>query len=403
MKTLILFLDAFSKTDFKEENCPFLYKLAKEGSYGPMDIIPSCYHTEYSMLSGCLPLKHKIWTWYITKKDSSFSKIKNIKFILNLFNNNEKFQRKIIDIYINLLRLFSGKTRFLKTNKIPLNLLKNFEVAVDKSYVDHNPLPVPTLFDLLRKNKISYCAMDYPTISNNRNTFFYLGKGDFLQLKKIEKKLKKYSVVYAHIWQLDAIEHKYGLHSKQALNHIKKLDFYLKNLFLRNKKNDLKIIIFSDHGGCEIKKTRNILPLIKDYSSLYFIGSTNAQVWLKDTKKLNELKNKIKKEGFLIYDKNNIEKELNIPYTREAVGDLMIAVKPGEQLYPDFFRDNDKVKSMHGYTQKSEELRGIFISHGFNSKTKNIKNMRLFDITPTILKLLNLKIPKIYDGKPRIE
>jgi predicted AlkP superfamily pyrophosphatase or phosphodiesterase len=402
MKTLILFLDAFSITDFNEENCPFLYNLARRGAYGQLEIVPSCYHTEYSMLSGCLPLKHKIWTWYVTKENSSFSKVKKIKWLINLFKRNEKMQRKIIDIYINSIRLITGKTRFLKTNKIPLNFLEKFEIAVDKSYVDHNPLPVPTLFDVLRENNIDYSAMDYPTIANNKRTFFYFGKGDFAQLKKIEKLLKKHSVVYAHIWQLDAIEHKYGLHSKEAIEHIKKLDTRIKEI-ISNVGGEMKTIIFSDHGGCKMTNTKNILPIIKNYSDLYFIGSTNAQVWMKDPSKKEELKKILKKEGYLVYDKFNIEKELKIPYTRDAVGDLMVAVNPGEQLYPDFFRDTDLVKSMHGYTKKTQELKGIFIVHGFNLKTKIIKNMSLYDITPTILYSMKLNIPLIYDGKSKVK
>jgi predicted AlkP superfamily pyrophosphatase or phosphodiesterase len=404
MKTFILFLDAFSSSDFNEENCPFLYKLAKEGAYGSTEIIPSCYHTEYSMFSGCLPTQHNVWTWFYRKEKSSFSRIKYIKFIadrLDKMQQTRNINRRIMDIYLTLWRMIEGKTRFLRTNRIPINFLPFFEIAVDKSYVDHNPLPVPTLFDVFRKEGIKYSAMDYPVISNNKRTFFYLGKKDFKQLMKMEKLLKKNSVVYAHIWDLDAIEHKYGLHSKEALEHIKKLDEKIKEI-VSSYNGELRVIIFSDHGGCNVKKTKNILPIIKDYADKYFIGSTNAQVWLKDLSKKEELEKKLKEEDYLIYDEKNIEKELSIPYYRDYVGDFMIAVKPGEQLYPDFFRDTDKVESMHGYTKKTPEINGIFIANGFDSKTKNIKGMKLYDIMPTILGAMKIKIPEGCDGKSRI-
>ena len=171
----------------------------------------------------------------------------------------------------------------MSTNKIPLDFLPYFDISIDKSYVDHNPICVPTLFDLLRKEGIKYSAMDYPTISGNKRTFFYLGKRDLKQLDKLKKLLKKNSVVYAHIWDLDAIEHKYGLHSREALEHIKKLDNKLKEIISSEK--EMNVVIFSDHGGCNVKKTRNILPLIQDYAEIYFIGSTNANIWLKIFKK----------------------------------------------------------------------------------------------------------------------
>lgn len=403
MKTFILFLDAFSSSDFNEENCPFLYKLAKEGAYGSTEIIPSCYHTEYSMFSGCLPTQHNVWTWFYRKEKSSFSRIKYIKFIadrLDKMQQTRNINRRIMDIYLTLWRMIEGKTRFLRTNRIPINFLPFFEIAVDKSYVDHNPLPVPTLFDVFRKEGIKYSAMDYPVISNNKRTFFYLGKKDFKQLMKMEKLLKKNSVVYAHIWDLDAIEHKYGLHSKEAIEHIRKLDNKLKEII--SSENEMNVVIFSDHGGCNVNKTRDILPIIKDYSEIYFIGSTNANIWLKDISKKEELKKRIKKEGYLVYDEKNIEKELKIPYSRDFVGDFMVAVKPGEQLYPDFFRDTGIVKSMHGYTGKTPELDGIFIINGFGLKPKKIDGMKLYDITPTILSAMKINIPEGCDGKPRV-
>jgi predicted AlkP superfamily pyrophosphatase or phosphodiesterase len=404
MKTFILFLDAFSSSDFNEKNCPFLYNLAKNGVYGSTEIIPSCYHTEYSMLSGFLPLKHKVWSWYYLKKNnSSFAKIKPFLGIAKFLEKNKKtrkINRKLIDGYLSLWRMLEGKTRFLSTNKIPLDFLPYFDISIDKSYVDHNPICVPTLFDLFRQEGIKYSAMDYPTISNNKRTFFYTGKRDLKQLDKLKKLLKKNSVVYAHIWDLDAIEHKYGLHSKEALEHIRKLDNKLKEILSSEK--EMNVIIFSDHGGCNVKKTRNILPLIQDYAEIYFIGSTNANIWLKDSSKKEELEKKIKKEGYLVYDEKNIAEELKIPYNRDFVGDFMVAVKPGEQLYPDFFRDTDKVESMHGYTGKTPELDGIFIMNGFGLKPRQIKDMKLYDITPTILSAMKLKIPEGCDGKPRV-
>ncbi|MDO8517231.1 MAG: alkaline phosphatase family protein [Nanoarchaeota archaeon] len=405
MKTLILFIDAFSFTDLNEKNAPFIFNLAKNGSYGPLTTIPAGYHIEYSMLSGSLPLKHNVWTWYYLKKNSSFSKIKYIKPLIKLLNKNEKMQRKLIDVYINLLRLLSGKTRFLKTNKIPINLLEKFEIAVDKSYVDHNPLNVPTLFDIFRKQNINYVAMEYPTISNKNKTWFYSGKDDFKQLEKTEKLLEKYDVVYNHIWNLDSIEHKYGLHSAEALEHIKKIDSYVEKIVL-SQREPIKIVIFSDHGGCNVNQTKNILDILKGFNVDYFIGSTTCQIWFKEDnlKEKERLKNILKDHDYLIYDKKNIEKELKIPYKREFVGDILAWVKPGEQIYPDFFRDTDKVKSMHGYTQKVPEMAGIFIMNGFDKKDKKnkIKEMMLYDIAPTILKGFNMEIPKEWDGKARV-
>jgi len=403
MKTLILFLDAISFSDFNKENFPFLYGLAQKEVYGPLSPVPSGYHTEYSMLSGCLPLKHNVWTWFYMKKNSSFSKIRYVLPVIKLLEKLKlgKMVRNIADAYINLFRLLSGKSRFLKTYNIPLDLIEKFEIAVDKSYVDHNPLPVPTFFDLLRRLEVRYVAMDYPTISDNKGTSFYLGKDDFKQLKKAGRLLREYPVVYVHVWNLDEIEHKYGLHSKEATDYMRKLDDYIKRIAL-SEKDGVRLVVFSDHGGCNVKKTKNIQKIIKKFDANYFAGSTSAQIWLKDKKDKEKIEKELRKEDYLVYDEDNIEKELFIPYKREFVGDILACVKPGEQIYPDFFRKTSNAKSMHGYTKKSPELNGIFIMGGFGLGRRRVRNMKLYDIVPTMLKAMRIKIPKYIDGKARI-
>jgi len=57
---------------------------------------------------------------------------------------------------------------------------------------------------------------------------------------------------------------------------------------------------------------------------------------------------------------------------------------------------------MHGYTKKVPELDGIFFMNGFGLKKKKIKDMKLYDITPTILKAMKIKIPEICDGEAKI-
>lgn len=402
-KTLILFIDAFSFSDLKEENCPFLYKLAKEGAYGSLITIPAGYHIEYSMLSGCLPLKHNVWAWYYLNPKGSFSKIKYIKKALKLFDlfKAEKLKRFSVDVYINLVRLLQGKTRFLRSNKIPIELLENFDVSVDKMHFEHNPLPVPTMFDVIRENDVKYVGMEFPVISDNKRTGFYFKKGDFKEIEKAERLLRQNDIVYLHIWGLDKIEHKYGLHSKEAIEYLKMTDEKVRGVLERNP--ETRVVIFSDHGGVNVTKTKNIKSILDKYECQYFLGSTSVQIWFKEPneKLKKKLKLELKKGGYLVYDKSNIESELFIPYKREYVGDLLAYVKPGEQIYPDFFRDDSKVLSMHGYTQKTPELNGVFLMHGFGVK-KKIQGMKLYDIPPTILKGMGIKTPEMWDGKARI-
>ena len=406
MKTIVLFLDAFRYNDMNENNCPYIYKLAKCGAYGPLKTLAG-YHVEYSILSGYFPLKHNVWIWYYYDKGAScFKWIKPLKPMLVYLDGTllRSFTRNFISYATMLIRYFQGKTRLLKANEIPIEKMDNFNISVDKFYTDKNSLNVPTLFDILRENKVRYMASEYPWIATNdcmKLAFFK--RGDESNFKILNKNIEKYELLYCHVWNLDSLQHKYGTKSSESLMHIKKIDGFVKDLVESSKKNDndLNVVIFSDHGMTNVIGTINAFNVLKDYEADYFIGSTTLQIWLNDLSKKNEIKQKFLKLNCLVYDEKNIGK-IKIPYNRSFAGDMLVAARPGYQFYPDYFRKDANARAMHGYTTKNRDLDGIFIINGNAVKNKHIKHASLVDIMPTILKLIGIKNNDEYDGKAKI-
>lgn len=406
MKTIVLFLDAFRYKDMNKNNCPYIYELAKCGAYGPLKTLAG-YHVEYSMLSGYYPLKHNVWIWYYYDKGvSCFKWIKPLKPLLIYLDGTllRSLTRNFISYTTMLIRYFQGKTRLLRANEIPIEKLDKFNISVDKFYTDRNSLNVPTLFDVLRENKVKYIASEYPWIATNgcmKISFFK--KNDESNFKLLKKNIEKYELLYCHVWNLDSLQHKYGVESRESLIHIKKIDGCVKDLVEASKEidRDLNIVIFSDHGMTDVIGTINAVEVLKNYEANYFIGSTTAQIWLNDLYKKNEIKQKFLKLNCIVYDEKNIE-NIKIPYNRSFVGDMLVAARPGYQFYPDFFRKDANARAMHGYTTKNKDLDGIFIINGSNVKNDHIKNASLVDIMPTILKLIGIKKYDEYDGKARI-
>ena len=407
MKTIVLFLDAFRHEDLNEGNCPYLHKLACSGTSGRLSTLAG-YHVEYSMLSGYYPLRHNVWIWYYyDEKNSCFSWARPLKPLLNVMDKTllRNISRNFISYTTMLIRLLYGKTRFLKVNEIPIDKISKFDVSVDKFYTDKNSLNVPTLFDTLRENNVKYFALEYPWISTNKAMkLAFFKKDDLSNFKALKRAAaRNYDLIYCHIWNLDSLQHKYGIKSKEAVSHIKFIDESVEDLVECAKKRDdkLNIIIFSDHGMTPVNRTIDALSIIKDYDAEYFLGSTMVQVWLKDISRKNDIRDKFLKAGCLVYDEKNI-KELKIPYKREFVGDLLIAAKPGCQFYPDFFRKDKNALAMHGYAVKNRDLDGIFIVNGPNIKKGVMTGASLVDIVPTILKIISVKSSEKYDGKARV-
>ncbi|MEK6940763.1 MAG: alkaline phosphatase family protein [Nanoarchaeota archaeon] len=407
VKVLLLFLDAFRHDLVTRENTPFLYKLSREGIFGNLNTLAG-YHVEYSMFSGCLPTKHHVWTWYGLSKNSDWKWTKPfipIFLVLDNYSITRKIIRNFISYYSMGLRKLKGKSRFMMVNRIPLTKLWKFQTTVDRSYIDKNPLRVPTLFDVLRKNKKKYLAYDYPTKATHIKTSLYTSHGDdVITLNKLKKSLKKdYDLRFAHVWNLDSLQHKHGTDSNEVRTHLRKLDTAVKELLTEaRKKEPTTVMIFADHGMSKVEKTVNPFDVLKNYKGKVecFVGSTLLNIWFKDKTLKKELTEKFERLGCYVYDKNNI-KSIKIPYDHEIVGDIMIAVGPGGQFWPDYFRKDAIVKAMHGYTVKTKDQDGIFIVNGPNINKKKLKNVQLVDITPTVLKLFGLDIPKACDGIAR--
>jgi len=408
MKTLILFLDAIRFDDLNKENTPFLYALSQKGAFGRLDTLFG-YHVEYSIFTGSYPTKHNVWTWlHYDKKKSSFRWIKPFLFLFIPLDRTflSRYLRIFISAVTCFFRYLKGQTRILPINKIPLKEAVKFDFTIDKNYVDFNPLPIPTLFDILRQKNISFWAFEWPIFGNRKKVSFKLfGNNDRDKLRFVKKEVKKRDLVYCHVWQLDSITHKFGVGSPEVKKHLRFLDSQVKEIIEENGGLDnFNLVIFSDHGMASIKGKVDIMPILKPYLSRIEIlpDSTMVRIWLKDQSIKDNLGHDLELlDGGRVYTKKNVG-ELKINYDRKYMGDLLFAVDVGLQISPNFFQDNEMARAMHGYVGHSPDLDGILIVNSPKIKLKRIKEANLVDLMPTILDLLNIETELNFDGESKI-
>jgi len=391
-RTIVIMLDAFRKDYFSEENTPFLYYLIKEYRLGDLNP-PFGFKTTAGFYTGFNPKSLNLFTNYIY--DRSSKKISNLSISLLSF-----LPTKLAFNLINLLRHFKGNDIFLP--KINLNCLAYFNLMQNKHFSDKNAYHVKTLFDVFRENNIKYLYYDFPLIiENNKSRIHYtLKNDDDSRFKKFIKLIKKgYDFHYIHFVDLDPLGHYKGAYSGDLKNHLKKLDKMVELILSNFNLQEDNILLWSDHGMVDVRNQIDIKSKLPEFGKgyIYFIDSTMARFWFFKNEKKKEVLRLLKNiKGGKVLNKKDKQK-LGIDFNHNFYGDEIFLADSGTLIYPNFFQKKP-CKGMHGYDLSDKNERTFFI---INRKTKNKAEMR--DLFPTLLDMMNLKIPENIEGKSLIK
>lgn len=369
MKIILVQLDALSFSYLGEKHTPNLYKFAKKGIVTKLESMLAYDGINSAIFSGTWPEDNNIWTRY--KKTS-----RRFPWINHLISNVKP------------------------APKIPWQYKYLFDYSITPgtflSYDHYNENK--TIFGLLRKFGLT--------------SSYFFGEIELaIDYFKNNKDINKHALLYVHtLGTLDLYGHKYGPFSKKTLAYLKNQDRLIKNLIdiiykTTKTSEELHLILFSDHGMVDVGRYINITNLLKESlkrkSMIIFVNSTIVQVWGK--KKDFEFSKKFmksKKDVLLADDQKR--KKLHINFKDNRYGDLIFVTKPKCVFWPDYFHGNEKVKGMHGYQPGSEELDSILVMHCPSFPKRKIKKAQMIDLFPTMLKILNLPIPKSNKGKSLI-
>ncbi|MFH1839878.1 MAG: alkaline phosphatase family protein [Nanoarchaeota archaeon] len=341
-----------------------------------------------SLLTGYKPEEINVWAIFRKENNSKLfgwtKPLKNLKFLDNYY----------LKLFLDGLSFSKVGTIDMIKAMIPIKVMHNFSIGQMKAITTKNCLNKPTIFDLLRKDNLSYRYIKGAIVSvNGKETLLQNAKHIMKRPSENTIKLaknKKEDLLFIYLLELDGLGHRYGPRSKEVKEHVKKIDLLLEN-YLKNK----KFILHSDHGMIEVKKQVNIkkeieslnLTLGKDY--LYFLDSVVARFWFfnENAKRLIIEKLENIKEGFILKLPDLVRYGINFKDNRFF--DLAFIMNHGNIIIPNFFQERSNVKGMHGYLPNKDE-NGIFTSNLNLRKTDKVKYM---DINATVLKHFNLNYP----------
>ena len=205
-------------------------------------------------------------------------------------------------------------------------------------------------------------------------------------------------------WQgTDTISHKKGSSDPEIVDQLKKQDKLLLQLIReisdRNIWNKVTLLVVSDHGISDISNYINLKKVLNKNSidARLSVGPAVAHIFLENLNEIETTKRLLKKEaGLSVWKKTNLPSEYNMIHEHRT-GDLIVTTEAPNMIVN--WNSSNPPKGMHGYNPKlNKEMEGIFYALGKGVSNLNIKSVHQLDIAPTILSLLNIKVPDYMSG-----
>jgi predicted AlkP superfamily pyrophosphatase or phosphodiesterase len=386
LKHLILVIDALGYSSITKQKMPNLINIFQEGYFKSVKtllgysnaIIPSIF-------SGAYPSEHNIWGVY--KMSPKTSPFKVSPLIPKSILDRSLIARYIVNrcVFRNARKhgLVPDHGAFLN---IPLQLIEFFDLSMKKHIIEPNSMNgTITLFDLMRQKKIPFEYVGYPWNEGTRQI-----------LELTEKQIHNTSLVFAYIDEIDHLGHKYGINSKNFLEHLKSFDELLSRFLQRIMKmgEECSITIFSDHGMHDVIGSTDVKSMIdstglkigKDY--IPFLDSTIARFWTNNNNAKERLINVLEqtKGGRLLNAEEIIKYKIN--FKSNIYGDLLYLADVGKIISPSFFTIiGGSVGGMQGWDPEHES-QNSFIFTNQKPKVKEIENVsKIFYLLRDILKI----------------
>lgn len=349
----------------------------------------TCHATMYS---GVFPNKHHMWfIWKYAPETSPFRilpKTKKLKYIDSLLS------RYFIG---KMVRLFSDNTSYAGIGVMKRSSLVNwpyFDVAESRFWdADKYLGPVPTIFEILRKNDIPYETVGLLDNKNDGGALSHIEKFHTVPEKKW---------IYLFIGEVDQYSHFYTQESDVTIEFLKKVDREIERVYseLSAHYDEIDFICFSDHGHMKIEHQFDIYELFKKNrinldDFIHIVDTNYARFWFRNCNEEKIIKRIIADipSGFILDDKHYKKYHTAMPDNR--YGDLIYYLD-----YPYMFKKTVwgyglRTKSIHGYLPDYPDKDGVFIS---NIPIESDKHISLADIIPSLLDLLNIKANFEFDG-----
>jgi predicted AlkP superfamily pyrophosphatase or phosphodiesterase len=231
-------------------------------------------------------------------------------------------------------------------------------------------------------------------------------------------------LVFLHVWQVDAAQHKYGLWSDEARVAIENADRQLGRLLAAVERAGLgaatTFVVASDHGFANVTRCANPRALLREAGLVTLDAAGKPTAWQADVLSasgaayvyLNDPHDAVLQARVLaIFQKARDTKTSGIGriFSQSEVlaagGDpsAFLALEPELGTYfgggRDAYETPPVSKAVHGYDPQRPEMKASLILFGASVPHGKLVGARLIDVAPTVARYLGLTLPHP-DGQP---
>jgi len=349
-----------------------------------------------TIFSGTFPDTHKRWGFFVYDPENSpFAPLGSLKFIDYLPSSFVRRGTKFV-VSKTICKAMASERGYdeLITKNLSYGEIHLFDF-VPKYDIDRpNVLgEIPMLFDVLRGEGLSFSYLSWPKLGKRA-------------LKLLEKNIQEKDVIVLYLDHIDAASHRAGMFTKKYLRSIEKVEEIAEKAMkiAGESWKEWTSLVFSDHGMKPVNlylKPRALLGNTvagRRGEYLALIGGTSIRFWYATERARKEVREKLGEKPYGHFLSKKDLREMRIDFKDRRYFDDIYLLDPGNLIFPNHFAWL-KHKAMHGYDPNDPSQFGILSLSSENFDLKTSAHPTVADLTPTMLDLLGLRIPKSCEGR----
>ncbi len=412
--TIFVILDAFRWDYLNETDTPFLNQLIPNSIYSKKLKSTAGFTQRSALFCGTYPdISNNFTMFKMQKQESPFNVPLFLRPFCKLIDSkklNGNINARWFDLLIRKLIHLKAtkKATFAPPINIPLSLIDYISVTEDQKPIHtKDALSIQSIFDVLLDCDVSFQYLMHPVALGNDDEVMDLVLKSFKNLT---------NAFFIQFSNSDTYGHKFGPDSVERTQFSKEIDLRVKMIYeeAQSVYDDVSLVLVGDHGMTEVKKKINLHQLICEKLAennlklkkdvLFFLDSTMARFWSRSKKGHDFIHKTLQKNNEFIDNGMFVSDEMaaELRFSKSTdYGDVIWMANPGVLIYPDFFHDYwNPLKGMHGYSPDEDTAKGFaLVANNKRSLNKQIEEVNLVDICPTVCDLIGVSYPKKNEGK----
>jgi hypothetical protein len=358
--TVCVLVDAFRHDYLTPELAPRISELARQGSAGRLrPILGYSDAIRATVFTGAYPDEHGYWMEYCYRPESA--PMRSLAALSGLDRVPVDIVKRAIKWGLShtAVRSIGARNGYanLSMRHFPFRSLGDFDWTLRRSMSDDGALGMPTLFDRLTESGVRWSYLD----AARDGMGGVLSGIDALPLDT------GFTFVYLH--QIDMASHLLGVESDLFRRVVRRTDRSTGEVVdrLRARLGDVNLVLFSDHGMSQVKRTVAypelwVHPAFPE-RFCFALDATMVRLWFHDGDEDLRAQVRARVErgapGRWL-DAADLE-ALHLRFENRLYGDEVFLLDPGVAIFPNFHSMLNP-RAMHAYHPDDPDQQGIFIA-----------------------------------------